>query len=803
MSSVRFALRSLLKSPGYTIVALVTLALGIGVNTSMFSVVDALLFRSAPYPHPEEIAMLSSTTRSGEQRNFSETEIREIKAKADGFASLTVLGYPSYTMAEAGHPAERIRGLQFSSDMMVTFGIQPLLGRAFAPDEFAPGKTQVVMLQEGFWRARFGGDPGVVGKTLRLDSETVTIIGVLPARFDYKLLWGTTGLVRPLEYTKDQLTYRAYRAFTLLGRLKPGVTSAIISAQLAPVAADQEKAFPQDYAGLHYRTLQLHEATIDDVGRNISWMLLGLAGFILLIACANLANLQLARATAAAREFAIRAALGASRARLIAQQLTECIVLSVAGGALGWLVALWVNNLLERSVLIDGSAAFQVPIDASVLGLTLVVSLLTGVVFGIVPALFASRSDVNAALKSQSRGTTSGRGHHRVRQALIISEIALALVLLGGAAIMNRGFGRMLHRETGWDMEKILTGVITLPENRFDNPKRVTFFRELETKLAALPGVDHVALTNVSPLYNYYSDAPVFIDAPAAGAEGAKITASPVLITPTYFETLGIPVLDGRTFAADVKPDGPKQVIVNEKLAKLFWPHESAVGKRIGTVVNSATVWYEIIGVVGHTEAAGDVTKPRTELYLYCPFVQEPWSYLNVMISSRNPAALADTARRAVTELDADLALDRVGTIPQLVDRNQHNMIVVGYMLAGFAALGLVLATVGLYGVISHLVAQRTSEFGIRLALGATSQDLLSDVLLRGMRLAAIGLVLGLAGAYGLGRFLASFMPRLAASDPLAIAGVAGLLLAVALLACWIPARRATKVDPLTALRAE
>jgi predicted permease len=747
--------------------------------------------------------MLSSSTRTGEQRNFSEQEIREIKAKADGFADLTILGYPSYTLVEPGHPAERVRGLQFSGDMMATFGIQPIVGRAFAPDEFSPGKTQVVLLQEGFWRSRFGGDPGIVGKTLRLDSETVTVIGVLPARFDYKLLWGTTALVRPLEYTKDQLTYRNYRAFTLLGRLKPGVNSAIISAQLAPVAADQEKAFPQDYAGIRYRTLALHEATIDDVGRNISWLLLGLSGFILLIACANLANLQLARATAAAREFAIRAALGASRGRLIAQQLTECVVLSVAGGALGWLVALWVNNLLERAVLIDGSAAFRIPIDGTVLGLTLLVSLLTGAVFGIVPALFASRTDVNATLKSQSRGSTSGRGHNRMRQALIIGEIALALVLLGGAAIMNRGFGRMLHRETGWDMEHILTGIISLPEARYDAARRVTFYRELETKLAALPGVDNVTLTNVSPLYNYYSEAPVFIDAPAAGAEGAKITASQVLITPTYFATLGIPLLEGRGFAADVKRDGPRQIVINEKLAKAFWPGESAVGKRLGTVVNNANVWLEVIGVVGHTEAAGDITKPRTELYLYSPLVQEPWAFMNVMIRSRHPAALADTARRAVSELDADLALDRVGTIPQQVDRNQHNLIVVGYMLAGFAALGLVLASVGLYGVISHLVSQRTGEFGIRLALGATPRDMLSDVLLRGMRLAGIGLLLGLAGAYGLGKFLESFMPRLAASDPFAIVDVAGLLLAVALLACWFPARRAMKVDPITALRAE
>jgi hypothetical protein len=295
----------------------------------------------------------------------------------------------------------------------------------------------------------------------------------------------------------------------------------------------------------------------------------------------------------------------------------------------------------------------------------------------------------------------------------------------------------------------------------------------------------------------------VFLDAPSDGAEGAKLTASQILVTPTYFQTLGIPIREGHTFPADIKPDGPKYILVNEKLAEQFWPHESAVGKRIGTVNNNANTWYEIIGVVAHTESAADITSPRTEFYIYRPFVQEPWSFMNVAIRSRNPAALADSARRAVAELDADLALDQVGTVPQFVNRTQHNLIVVGYMLAGFAGLGLVLASVGLYGVISHLVAQRTGEFGIKLALGATPHDVLSDVLLRGMRLAILGLVLGLAGAWGMGRFLASFMPRLAASDPLAIAGTAGVLLVITLVACWIPARRATKVDPLTALRAE
>ncbi|MDQ5977199.1 MAG: putative transport system permease protein, partial [Verrucomicrobiota bacterium] len=447
---------------------------------------------------------------------------------------------------------------------------------------------------------------------------------------------------------------------------------------------------------------------------------------------------------------------------------------------------------------------FEIPLDARILAATLLVSLLTGVIFGVVPALFASRSDVNSTLKSQSRGATTGRGHNLMRHGLIVGEVALALILLGGAAIMNRGFDRMLTRSPGWDTHRILMGFMSLPEDRFDQgEKRTAFFRRLEDKLTALPGVESVALTNSLPLFNYQSGSAVFTEAPAAGAEGNNPTATGALITPGYFATLGIPVLQGSNFPADIKADSPQQILVNEALARRFWPGESAVGKRLGVQENNQSVWREVIGVVGHVEMAANVSDPATNLQYYRPLVQEPWSGFTVAVRSTNPAALTDTVRRAVAELDPDLAIDQVGTVGQFISRTQHNLVVVGHMLTGFAALGLVLSAVGLYGVISHLVAQRTGEFGIRLALGATPRDILSDVLLRGIRLTAIGLFLGLLGAWGLGRFLASFMPRLAASDPLAVAGTGALLFIVALVACWIPARRATKVDPLVALRAE
>lgn len=803
ITHLRYAVRSLVKSPAYTAIALITLALGIGVNTSMFSVVDLLLFRAAPYPQSDRLVQLAGVTRTGELRAFSEQEIREITPQADGFSSLTAVGNTTYSLAEPGRPAERVYANTASSSMLETFRVQPILGRSFAAEDFVQGKNQVVLLNESYWQSRFGGDRAIVGRTLRLDGESVTVIGVLPARAEYRTFWGNVALWRPLNYSKDQLTYRGYRAFLLIGRLKDGVTAQNVAAQLAPLAVTQQKSFPQEYADLRYRVMLLPEASMDEVGRGISWMLLGLSGFVLLIACANLANLQLARATASIREFAIRAALGASRTRLITQQLTECLLLSLAGGGLGLLVAKWVNHILEQNILIGGEPGLTIPIDAPILLIALLVSTLTGIVFGVVPALFASRTDVSSALKSQARGSTSGRGQHRMRHALIIGEVALALMLLAGAAIMNRGFAKFLDHPTGWDTDRILTGTVSMPEARFDTPeKRLDFFRKVTTKLSALPGVEHVALGTSLPLFSYSSERQVFVDASAASASTNPV-ASHVMITPDFFATLGIPLLQGRDIAPDLKTDGPPHILVSESLARQFWPNDSALGRRLGAVNNGTTTWYEIIGVVSDVDCAANIGKPPTKLTVYRPIVQEAWSFINIAVRSAHPETLNDTVLRAFAEIDPDLPVDQLGTIRQFVQRTQHNLVVVAQMLIGFAILGLVLAAVGLYGVISNIVVQRTSEFGIRLALGAQPGDVLSNVLNRGMQLTVIGLGLGLVGAYGLGRFLASFMPQLAIADPASLAVVSVLLFLVTVIASWLPARRATKVDPMIALRAE
>jgi len=798
------AFRALRQSPAYTSVALLTLALGIGVNTAMFSLIDAVLFRSLPFPRADRLVQIRATTQQGERREFAEAEQREIRGQTDAFAALTSLSRVFYSVAEPGRPAERLAGIEASAEMFATFGIQPLMGRAFTAEETQQGKNQVVLLSHGLWLERYGGRPDVLGRTLHLDGETVTIIGVMPARYDYPALWGRAALWRPLNFTHDQLSSRDYRPFMLVGRLKTGATAGAAAVGLAPLATTQQQEHPQSYVGLRYRVLPLQAALVDATARRMYWLLLGLSGFVLLIACANLANLQLARATAGIRNLAIRAALGASRGRLIAHQLAECSVLALAGGALGLLVALGLNGLLERHLTLGGTADFALSLNGPVLALTVAVSLATGVLFGIVPAWLASRMDLNAALKQQARGSTTGRGHHVMRNGLIVAQVALALVLLAGAGIMQRGFARFLQRPTGWDTAHVLTAGLPLSESRFDTePKRFELFRKLERRLAALPGVEHVALCSSLPLENYTGERSIFTDGQATGPAAQDPRASHVMITSDYFAALGIPLLEGRTFAPDLKATDPLVIIVNETLARQLWPGRSALGRRIRSDDSGYITWAEVIGVVRDVDTAANFTEPSTRLQIYKPIVDEPWAWANLVLRGPAPAGLAEGLRRAVAEVDPDLAVDQVATVRQFIEQQQRNLLLVGRLLGGFALLGLVLAAVGLYSVISQTVAQRTGEFGIRLALGAQRTDVLLLVLHHGLRLTLLGLVLGLAGASGLGHFLGTLMPRLAGADPLALLGVSAILFAVALVACWLPARRATKVDPMIALRAE
>ena len=805
MLALRSALRQLRHSPGFTVTAMLMLALGIGVNSSMFSVLNLLLFQSAPYPDSDKLVQLVAHTPRGTEYVFSAEEVREIRDQAPAYTTLTTYTRTQYVVSEGERTGVRVAAVMASAELFDTVGMPPLLGRPFSGAETQQGNNQVVLISHAYWQERFGGRSDVLGKVLRLSGENVTIIGVVPPGFAFDRLWGDVKLWRPLNYTEEQLEWRDYRTFSLLGRIDGPSAATQIDASLASLARQQENTHPESYAGLRYESLPLREVLIDDLGRRISWLLTGLAGFVLLIACANLANLQLARSTLRARELAIRSALGASRRKLMTQQLLESMLLSAGGGLVGLALAWTLNRLIESQLTAGPDQSFgTIPLEPAVIGWTFGLALVTGLLFGSVPAWLSSQVDVNASLKSQSRGTTAGRGSQKLRQSLIVAEITLAMVLLSGAAMLHRGFAQFLDRETGWDDDRIVSAALPIPSDRFGTSElRTELFRRIEQRLGELPGVEEAALATSLPIFGYGAPRPVLLEGQTPGDSLNLPSARHSMVTPRYFDALGIQRLAGHTFPDDIAGDDPRVVVINESLARQLWPQDSAVGKRIASIDSGTPYWFEVIGVVQNVRAAASLGPPATRFTIYKPMVQEPWGWTYLVLRSERPATQIEALRRAMHELDPDLPPDDIATVEQTVDLTQHNLKVAGKILSLFGVLGLMLASVGVYGVIANLVAQRTGEFGVRMALGAQPSDVMKIVLQQGAILYLIGATIGTGGAWVLGGFLHRSMPRLVGSDPLAIAGVAALLAVAALGACWLPARRAMRVDPMIALRDE
>ncbi|HEY0946590.1 MAG TPA: ABC transporter permease [Opitutaceae bacterium] len=805
---MRFAFRSLLKSPGFTITALVTLALGIGVNTAMFSVVNVFLLQPAPYPQPDRLVRVFRTSPQSKTWPHSAPDLDDARAQGRVFDSLTAFQWWAFSLSEAGQPAERLRGVLASADLFATLGVQPALGRAFTAEEQQPGRDQVVILTDALWRSRYGADPNIIGRTIRVDGASQTVIGVMPASFAYPLFWGRLDAIRPLVLAADWQRERDNHWLGAIARLAPDVPLAQAQAAMDTIAARLAGQYPDSNAATGLRLVSLHKTVMDETGRNVSWLTLGLAGFVLLIACANLANLQLARGSARARDFAVRVALGASRAQLMRQLLVENVLLALAGGGLGVLLAVWLNDVLLTRFDIAGGLSAAIPLDWSVLAFALLVSFVAGLLSGVVPAWLAARVDVNTSLKSQARGSTGDRSRHRLRHALIVAEIAFALVLLAGAGFFIRGLQRFAARDPGWQTAGLLTGVVTLPDSlptdRYANQAtRRAFYDRLLDRVSALPGVEHACLASTLPIHSFYGSRNFAVEGRPNPPRGQEPLAHYAVVAGDLFNTIGLQLVEGRLFPENLRADSPRYAVINETMARHFWPHESALGKRIGGTDTKQRNWTEIIGVVRDVGFVANLGIPETRYQLYTPLVQEPWGYLTIALRARHPELLAEPLRRAVAELDPDLPVADLHTIDQAVDNAQHNLRIANQLLAGFAVLGLVLAALGLYGVISTLVVQRTPEFGIRLALGAQRGDVLRLVLGKSLSLAALGSALGIAGAAGLVYFLGKLMPGLPGADPLVLTAIVALLLVVALAACWLPAHRATKVDPLTALRAE
>jgi predicted permease len=800
MALVRQAFRSLLKTPGFTVVALLTLALGIGANTAMFSLVNALLFKSAPYPASEELVRIRRTSAQSETWTQSLPDVQDLQAGARSLASVSPFQWSSYSLTEPGSIPERLSGIMVAATFLPTLGMQPMIGRGFLPEEQLPGRDRVVILSYDFWQRHFAGARDAVGRTIRIDSEPTIVIGVMPEAFSYPMLWGRVDVWKPLPLTQDWRQDRSVHWVNAIARLKSGTTLGQAQAELGTLSAQLAQQYPATNVGNRFELDPLHRSATSATQRNLTWFALGLSGFVLLIACANLANLQLARVAVRAREFAIRAALGASRWRLMQQLLTESIVLSVLGGAAGLLLAWWINRALGQQLWFG--AGFQISLDPAVLVFAVFASISTGVIFGTVPAWVVARADPNNVLKSQARGSTGDRSQHRLRHALVVAEVALSLVLLSGAGFFIRGLQRFMQRDVGWETSGLLTATINLPESRYDWVGCRSFQQLLLERLETIPSVEQAALATSIPIVDYSSSSRIFADGMPPPPPGQEPMAYQAMVSPSFFATLRIPLVTGQLFPADVRPNGPRICVVNESLARQLWPDQNPIGQRLAFVSEPRDKW-QVVGVVRDVGLAAYGASSEKRMQIYRPITQEPWSWFTVVLRAPVPETLPGPLRRLVSDLDPDLPIIGVRTVRQTIDSYQHNFYVINDVLGGFALLGLALCAVGLYGVIAGLVVQRTPEFGIRMALGSTPRGVLHLVLAKGLRLATYGSLLGLAGSLALIRFLSSRLPGLPGQDFVTFGLNVVLIFAVAVLACWIPARRATKVDPMIALRAE
>jgi predicted permease len=740
-----------------------------------------------------------------QRSGHSVPNFRDIEAGARDMAQFALLRTWSFTLSEPGKPPGMFAAHRVSPGYFDVLGIQPELGRVFRPDEDAPGANRVIVLSHAFWQMRFDGDPNIVGRVVRIDGEPTEIVGVLPANAAAPSLWGQVWIYRPLGLTPEELDRRLDNQFRIIGRYRAGVSPAEAKATFAAVGARLAADHPAENPGMGLRAVSLQSTSLDPDSRNLTFLLLGLSGFVLLIACGNLANLMLARALARSRELAIRAALGASRGQLIGTLAGECLLLGVIGGAMGVLVSAWVSELLARHFG-GGDPAIQFALDGRVLGFAVGAALLTSLAFGLIPAWLASRLRVNETLKGSARGSTGDRSQQRFRALLIVGQFALALVLLAGAAVFVRGLDQLIKRDAGWQPAGLVTGKLTMPMNLVADSDRVMrFYREVQQHLAALPGVESASVDVELPLLGYPGPVWFEVEGRDNPPPGRRPMALKNPVSPEFFRTTGVALRQGRLIAPTDRGDSPWVFVINEAMARAIFPEGDAIGHRLRVAGMPEGMTGEIVGIVDDVRFI-NVTAERTPFQLYAPLTKETWGFVSVTVRASSPsaaAALVAPMQRAVAELDPDIAFTGVMPVAEVAELNLADVRFISRLLTGFAFLGLLLAALGIYGVTTRTVLQRTGEIGIRLALGAQGRDIMRLIVGGGARLARAGAGIGLFLAIGLTTALARALPGLADGGAAAIAPATGVLVAVTLLACWLPARRAARVDPLVALRAE
>ena len=804
LQDLRFAVRTLTKKPAFAIVAMLTLALGIGANTAIFSVINAVLLKPLPYPQPDRLVFLSEASEQIPGMSIAMANFNDWRAQNTVFESIVAYQNNDAVMSGRGEP-ERLRLRRITAGFMPTLQTEILLGRTLAPDDDKVGAARVVILGEGFWERRFGRDPSIVGQSLTIDSEPYTVIGVFSSRLHGSVR--QTDLFTSLWRYEDKFGGEANRGshpgIYAYARLKAGVTVAQAQAEMRDIALRLDQLHPQSNGKDTVTVQPLLDAIVEDVRPSLL-VLMAAVGFVLLIACANIANLQLARATERYREVAVRMALGAGRARLIRQLLTENVLLALGGGIFGVLLGVWLTATLVHSTPTGVPRLNEVALDRSVLAFSIVLSIFTGILFGIFPALQASRANVNEALKEGSRSGSAGASRASVRNILVAAEVAISLVLLVGAGLMTRSLWNVVQADGGISPAHVLTARYTLADNTYaDEAKRRAFIAQLTAKVQAIPGVELAGIKN--PLFGGNQTA-FIVEGQPIPKPGEFPSVDFGRVTPDALQALGIRLLQGRFFDAHDNESGQKVCIIDETFAKKYFPSGEALGKRISLngvpPPGQPIPWITIVGVVGHVKNYGIDQPSRVEAYV--PFPQAPGFTGTVVVRSAGDPSLAIAGiRSAIRSLDPDLPVFDVRPLPDIVADTTASRRLAVTLIGSFAALALLLAAVGIYGVISYLVTQRRQEIGIRIALGATSSNILSLVLSQGARLALYGIVCGLAGAFALTRLISTILFQVGSFDALTFATGVVLLAAIVLLACWLPARRATRIDPLVALRYE
>jgi putative ABC transport system permease protein len=811
LKDIRYAVKSMVRQPALTAVAVITVALGVGANTAIFSAVNAILLRPLPYQEPERIVQLWETNgqRGYSRATASLPNFVDWRDQNQSFEYIAAFLGRGFNLTGADRP-ERVQGAVVSSSFFSALGARPALGRGFLPEEEKPGNHRVAVLSHGLWQRAFGADPDIIGKTLTLSGNAFTIVGVLTQGFQFPDPSGRNPLsdpeanievLVPLAFDPQNLGDRGSHILNVLARLAPGVEIAQAQADMSTIASRLSEHYPDSNGGWGANVVPLHEQIIGRM-KSLLYILLAAVGFILLIACTNVASLLLARAAARRKEIAIRLAIGATRWRLIRQLLTESVLLSLAGGAAGLLLAFWLIDAFVSLSPSDLPRTQEISVDARVLAFTVGLSILTGIIFGLAPALKSSRADLNEALKEAGRGSAVG-DRNRIQSGLVVSEIALALVLLVGAGLMVRSFIRLVDVDTGFDTENLLTTEVALPFASYREPqKRIDFYEQVIAKIAALAGVEQAGAVSSLPLSGHNDHLTFIIE----GAQPALLTEAPAAnwraISADYFQAMGMELLRGRYFTADDRKGSTEVVIINQVMAERFWPGQDPIGKRIIIYDLDEKPWREIVGIVENVRHFGMNREPAPEMYV--PHWQRPQSSMTLVArTAHDPGGLAAAMRETVLSTDKNQPVYNVRTMKELVSKAVASPQAVTVLLGGFALVGAALAAIGIYGLVSYSVSRRTHEIGIRMALGAQSKNIMKMVVRQAMLLTAIGVSVGLVAAFALTRLMESLLYGVTATDPLTFIAVPLLLAGVALAACAVPARRAARVDPMVALRYE